>query len=53
MGAGLPDFVVVNLYDLERHFAANEEVTLEAIKSKVMNISGRECKLPLKVSSST
>jgi hypothetical protein len=35
MGAGLPDFVVVNLDDLEKHFEANGEVCLEQIKSKV------------------
>lgn len=48
-GAGLPDFVVVNLADLERKFEANEVVTLEKIKEKVKDISGREATLPLKV----
>ncbi|GFR42715.1 hypothetical protein Agub_g3639 [Astrephomene gubernaculifera] len=49
MGAGLPDFVVVNLDDLDKHFAAGEEVTLEAVKEKIVNVSGREAKLPLKI----
>ncbi|KXZ54962.1 hypothetical protein GPECTOR_3g13 [Gonium pectorale] len=49
MGAGLPDFVVVNLDDLEKHFAAGDVVTLEAVKEKVMSISGRDADLPLKV----
>lgn len=49
MGAGLPDYVVVNLDDLEKHFAAGEAVTLEAVKEKIMSVSGRESRLPLKV----
>jgi large subunit ribosomal protein L15 len=49
MGAGLPKHVVVNLDDLERCFAANEEVTLEKIKEKVLSVSGRDRKLALKV----
>jgi large subunit ribosomal protein L15 len=49
MGAGLPKFVVVNLDDLEKHFEANAEVTLESIKDKVLHVSGRDNKLPLKV----
>lgn len=49
MGAGLPDFVVVNLDDLEKAFNAGEEVTLAAVKEKVLAISGREARLPLKV----
>ena len=49
MGAGLPDFVVVNLSQLSR-FAEGEEVTLETLEEKrVLNISGRESRLPLKV----
>lgn len=49
MGHGLPDFVVVNVSDLNKHFQANEEVTLEAVKEKVLSVSGRDAKLPLKV----
>jgi large subunit ribosomal protein L15 len=49
MGAGLPDFVVVNLSDLEKNFAAGAEVTLEAVKDQVLSVSGREASLPLKV----
>lgn len=49
MGAGLPDFNVVNLDDLEKHFQAGENVTIEAVKERVLSISGRESKLPLKV----
>ena len=49
MGAGLPDFVVVNLSQLSR-FAEGEEVTLQTLEEKrVLNISGRESRLPLKV----
>eukprot|EP00195_Chlamydomonas_chlamydogama_P005661 CAMPEP_0202899878 /NCGR_PEP_ID=MMETSP1392-20130828/9123_1 /ASSEMBLY_ACC=CAM_ASM_000868 /TAXON_ID=225041 /ORGANISM="Chlamydomonas chlamydogama, Strain SAG 11-48b" /LENGTH=242 /DNA_ID=CAMNT_0049586173 /DNA_START=63 /DNA_END=791 /DNA_ORIENTATION=+ len=49
MGAGLPDFVVINLMDLEKNFAAGEEVSLETVKEKVLSISGRDATLPLKV----
>lgn len=49
MGKGLPDFVVVNLYDLDKNFAAGEEVTLEAVQNKFLSVSGRDTKLPLKV----
>lgn len=49
MGAGLPDYVTVNLRDL-KVFAEGEEVTLEALQEKrILNLSGRETKLPLKV----
>lgn len=49
MGAGLPDFVVVNLSQLSK-FAEGEEVSLETLEAKrVLNISGRETRLPLKV----
>lgn len=51
MGAGLPDFVVVNLSDLDKHFEAGAEVCLECIKSKVLSVSGRDARLPLKVRS--
>jgi large subunit ribosomal protein L15 len=52
MSAGVPDFVVVNLDDLEKHFAAGEEVTLATIKDKVKAITGKEARLPLKASGS-
>lgn len=51
MGAGLPDFVVVNLAQLDK-FAEGEEVTLESLEEKrIVNLSGRESRLPLKVGS--
>lgn len=50
MGAGLPKYITVNLDDLTKHFTAGEEVSLEALKTKgLLNTSGREDKLPLKV----
>lgn len=50
MGAGLPDFVVVNLAQLSQKFAEGEEVSLESLEEKrVVNLSGREARLPLKV----
>ena len=49
MGAGLPDYVTVNLRDLMA-FAEGEEVSLESLQAKrILNLSGRETKLPLKV----
>ena len=49
MGAGLPKFNIVNLDDLSG-FAADEVVTLEALEEKrILNPSGREARLPLKV----
>lgn len=48
--AGLPDFVVVNLAQLDAKFGEGEEVSLETLESKgVLNLSGRESRLPLKV----
>lgn len=50
MPAGTADHVVVNLDDLESHFAAGEEVTLDALVAKgVLHVSGSDEKLPLKV----
>lgn len=50
MSAGLPKYVVVNLDDLEKNFEAGETVNLQAVKEKgILNISGREAKLALKV----
>lgn len=49
MGAGLPDYVTVNLSQLKA-FAAGETVSLEALQEKrILNLSGRESRLPLKV----
>jgi large subunit ribosomal protein L15 len=49
MGAGLPDYVVVNLAQLSR-FGEGEEVSLESLEEKrIVNLSGRESRLPLKV----
>lgn len=49
MGAGVPDFVVVNLAELEKIFEAGSEVTLEVVKAKVLSVSGHDADLPLKV----
>jgi large subunit ribosomal protein L15 len=49
MGAGLPDYVTVNLRDLKA-FAEGEEVSLESLQQKgLLNLSGRDSRLPLKV----
>lgn len=51
MGAGQPDFVVINLKDLNDKFEPGQEVTLEALKEKkLVRATGRRAKLPLKVS---
>ena len=51
MRAGLPNYVPVNLKDIEEAgFQEGEEVSLESLKKKgLINPSGRERKLPLKV----
>lgn len=51
MHAGLPKYVPVNLKDIESAgFQEGEEVSLESLKKKgLLNPSGRERKLPLKV----
>jgi large subunit ribosomal protein L15 len=50
MPAGQADHVVVNLDDLEAHFSAGEEVTLDALVTKgVLHVSGADEKLPLKI----
>ena len=42
--------MVVNLAQLDAKFAEGEEVSLESLESKgVLNLSGREARLPLKV----
>lgn len=55
MHAGLPKYVPVNLKDIEAAgFQEGEEVSLESLKKKgLINPSGRERKLPLKVTMTT
>lgn len=55
MHAGLPKYVPVNLRDIEAAgFQEGEEVSLETLKKKgLINPSGRERKLPLKVQNDT
>jgi large subunit ribosomal protein L15 len=49
MSAGLPDYVTINLSDLKK-FVEGEEVSLESLQEKrILNLSGRSTKLPLKV----
>ena len=46
----MPDFVTINLDDLQEKFAEGDEVSLETLQQKrVFNLSGRDAKLPLKV----
>lgn len=50
MGAGLPKFAVLNLDDLEKHFEAGQEVSLEVAKEKgLLSLTGSDKKLSLKV----
>ncbi len=52
MSAGIPKFVTVNLKQLSERFQEGEEVSLETLQQKKMlNLSGKEAALPLKVSS--
>ena len=49
MSAGVPKHVVVNLRQLAA-FKESEEVSLDTLKQKnVLNVSGKEARLPLKV----
>jgi hypothetical protein len=49
MGAGQPDHVLVNVSDLDK-FPAGTEVTIDSLKEAgVVQVSGRERRLPLKV----
>lgn len=49
MGAGLPDYVTINLRDL-KVFEKGAEVSLETLQELgILNLSGRSAKLPLKV----
>ena len=50
MSAGLQDYVTINLSTLASAFGADEVVTIGALQEKrILNLSGREAKLPLKV----
>ena len=50
MSAGLPKYITVNLSTLGQKFTDGEEVSLESLTQKrMLNLSGREAKLPLKV----
>lgn len=50
MSAGLPKYITVNLSTLGEKFTDGEEVSLESLTQKrMLNLSGREAKLPLKV----
>lgn len=50
MSAGLPKYIVVNLKTLSEKFSEGEEVSLDTMSQKrILNLSGREAKLPLKV----
>eukprot|EP00892_Ulva_mutabilis_P012821 jgi/Ulvmu1/9911/UM057_0069.1 len=50
MSAGQPDHVTINLKTIAEKFEEGDEVTLEVLKDKsVLNVSGREAKLGLKV----
>lgn len=50
MSAGLPKYNIINLNDLAKKFAEGEEVSIETLQHKrMLNLSGKEAKLPLKV----
>ena len=50
MSAGVPKYVTINLGQLAERFSEGEEVSLATLKAKrVLNLSGKEAKLPLKV----
>ena len=49
MSAGVPKYVTINLGQLAERFSEGEEVSLATLKEKrVLNLSGKEAKLPLK-----
>jgi hypothetical protein len=49
MSAGVPKYVTINLRQLTERFAEGETVSLETLKAKrVLNVSGKEARLPLK-----
>merc|ERR1719265_220868 len=50
MSRAEPSYVVVNLSDLEQSFDPFDDVSLDSLKNKrVLNVTGKERKLPLKV----
>lgn len=51
MRAGLPKYLPINIKDIESAgFKDGDEISLESLKEKrLINPSGRESKLPLKV----
>ena len=54
MSAGLPKYNIINLNDLAKKFSEGEEVSIETLQHKrMLNLSGKEAKLPLKVSNYT
>lgn len=52
MSAGVPKYITVNLSTLGAKFNNGDEVSLESLTQKrMLNLSGKEAKLPLKVES--
>lgn len=50
MSAGVPKYITVNLSTLGAKFSDGDEVSLESLtQRRMLNLSGREAKLPLKV----
>ena len=50
MSAGVPKYITVNLSTLGAKFSDGDEVSLESlIQKRMLNLSGKEAKLPLKV----
>ena len=50
MSAGVPKYITVNLSTLGAKFSDGDEVSLESLTQKrMLNLSGKEAKLPLKV----
>lgn len=50
MSAGVQDFVTINLDTLAAAFDADDKVTIATLQAKrILNLSGREARLPLKV----
>jgi large subunit ribosomal protein L15 len=50
MGHGLPDYVTINVRDLNKYAGESGEVSLEQLKEQgILNLSGRDDRLPLKV----
>ena len=54
MSAGIPKYVTVNLQQLNSKYQDGETVDLTTLQEKrLLNLSGREARLPLKVSSAS